>query len=128
MDRSKPSESAFADIRYDVTGASMPGNNLNPFLSAAAAFTLALACMPVRAQQLEPRAYANLPIGLNFLLAGYAYSQGDVLADPSLPVSDPKSKWNTLILGIGRRLNFWESPGAWGWCCPTPNSRLRDNS
>jgi len=96
----------------------MPGNNLNPFLSAAAAFTLALACMPVRAQQLEPRAYANLPIGLNFLLAGYAYSQGDVLADPSLPVSDAKSKVNTLILGYARSLDFWGKSGSVGLVLP----------
>ena len=34
------------------------------------------------AQDLEPRAYANAPVGLNFLIAGYAYSSGGVATDP----------------------------------------------
>jgi hypothetical protein len=96
----------------------MPGNNLNPFLSAAAVLALALACMPARAQQLEPRAYANLPIGLNFLIAGYAYSHGDVLFDPSLPVSDAKAKVNTLLLGYVRSLDIGGNSGSIGLVLP----------
>jgi len=41
-----------------------------------------------RAQTLEPRMYSNLPVGLNFLLVGYGYSQGEVLVDPSVPLDD----------------------------------------
>jgi hypothetical protein len=107
----------FADIRYHATGSTL-GNNLNPFLSAAVGLALTLACMTARAQQLEPRAYANLPVGLNFLIAGYTYSQGDVLADPSLPVSDAKSKVNALILGYGRSLDFWGKSGSVGLVLP----------
>src|SRR5262252_4029090 len=66
--------------------------------------TLALAGR-VRAQSLEPRAYANLPIGLNFLLVGYAYSRGDVLLDPSLPVSDASARINAFFLGYVRSLD-----------------------
>ena len=29
-----------------------------------------------RAQDIEPRAYSNAPIGVNFLVTGYAYTQG----------------------------------------------------
>ena len=90
----------------------MPGNNLNPFLSAAVALTLALACMPARAQQLEPRAYSNLPVGLNFLVAGYAYSQGDVLFDPSVPVTDADAKVHVLLLGYVRSLDLWGNSGS----------------
>ena len=41
---------------------------------------LALAAVSVEthAQDLEPRAYANTPVGLNFLIGGYAYSKGTV--------------------------------------------------
>lgn len=95
-----------------------PGNDLNPFLYAAAALALALTCTPARAQQLEPRAYANLPVGLNFLIAGYGYSQGDVLLDPSLPVSDAKAKVNTLLLGYVRSLDFWGNSGSIGLVLP----------
>jgi len=50
---------------------------------AALAFAFQLASVPgAIAQQLEPRAYSNLPVGLNFLLGGYAHSRGDVLLDP----------------------------------------------
>jgi hypothetical protein len=87
--------------------------------AAAVAFALQLAAAAsARAQQLEPRAYANLPIGLNFLVAGYAYSQGDVLADPSLPVSDASARVNTLVLGYVRSLDFWGNSGSLGLLLP----------
>ena len=38
------------------------------------------------AQSLDPRAYSNLPVGLNFLLAGYTYSQGELAFDASAPL------------------------------------------
>jgi hypothetical protein len=94
------------------------GKNLNPFLSAVIALTLALAGIAARAQQLEPRAYANLPVGLNFLIAGYAYSRGDVLFDPSVPVSDANAKVNTVLLGYVRSLDFWGNSGSIGLVLP----------
>jgi hypothetical protein len=30
------------------------------------------------AQDLEPRAYSNAPVGLNFLIAGYGYAEGEL--------------------------------------------------
>ena len=33
------------------------------------------------AQELEPRAYSNVPIGMNFALAGYGFTEGNVLLD-----------------------------------------------
>jgi outer membrane putative beta-barrel porin/alpha-amylase len=95
---------------------------LNPFPSAsrrAAGAVLVLAFAgSACAQQLEPRAYANLPVGLNFLLAGYVYSQGDVLLDPSLPVSDAHAKVNALVLGYVRSLDFWGNSGSIGLVLP----------
>jgi hypothetical protein len=41
-----------------------------------------------QAQQLEPRAYANAPIGVNFLSLVYAWSNGNILLDPALPIED----------------------------------------
>jgi hypothetical protein len=40
------------------------------------------------AQDLDPRRYVNLPIGQNFFGLAYAYSEGDVNASPSVPLSD----------------------------------------
>ena len=42
------------------------------------ALVLATSTSSAAAQDLEPRAYSNAPIGLNFLIAGYAYTSGGV--------------------------------------------------
>ncbi len=41
-----------------------------------------------QAQTLEPRAYANIPVGMNFLLVGYQRSEGALLFDPAVPITD----------------------------------------
>jgi hypothetical protein len=35
-----------------------------------------------KAQEAEPRSYTNTPVGLNFLISGYVYSQGKIAFDP----------------------------------------------
>ncbi len=40
------------------------------------------------AQDLEPRAYTNIPRGMNFVLAGYSYSQGGLVFDPAIPLKN----------------------------------------
>ena len=55
-------------------------------LAGAALCLLVLAAPGTRAQQLEPRAYANTPVGMNFLIAGYACSTGGLSTDPALPL------------------------------------------
>jgi len=57
------------------------------------------------AQELEPRSYANAPIGLNFVVAGYQHSQGGLVLDPAIPISDATSRVNVAILGYLRTLN-----------------------
>jgi hypothetical protein len=37
--------------------------------------------LPARAQDIEPRAYSNAPIGVNFLIAGYGYTRGGLSFD-----------------------------------------------
>jgi hypothetical protein len=64
-----------------------------------------------RAQVMEPLSYTNAPIGLNFLIAGYAYLWGDVLTDPSLPIKDADAKVNTAVLTYSRVLDFWGQSG-----------------
>ena len=38
-------------------------------------------------QELEPRAISNLPVGSNFLVALYTFSNGEILLAHSLPVT-----------------------------------------
>ena len=58
--------------------------------------------MSAIAQELEPRTYANTPTGVNLLSAGYAYSSGNILLDPTLPVEDLDGRLNIGTLGYGR--------------------------
>jgi Putative MetA-pathway of phenol degradation len=64
-----------------------------------------------RAQSMEPLLYTNAPIGLNFLIAGYSYLWGDILADPSLPVKGANAKVNSAVLNYSRVLDFWGQSG-----------------
>ena len=75
-----------------------------------AAFCLAallFAAEGARAQDLEPRSYSNTPVGLNFLIAGYAYAYGDIAFDPSLPIADAQYRQNAGVVGYARALDVW---------------------
>ena len=93
---------------------------------AILAGALALVALPTaRAQQMEPRSYANAPIGLNFLIAGYQYSWGDVFVDPSLPIKNADAKVNALVLGYSRVFDFWGQSGT--LAVVVPYARLSAN-
>ena len=55
-----------------------------------------------RAQEIEPRAYSPSPSGVNFLVLVAGRSEGGVLTDPSLPVTDVEAKIGALGFGYGR--------------------------
>lgn len=59
------------------------------------------------AQEIEPRAYSNTPIGVNFLIVGYAYTEGGLSFDPSLPVTDPQLSTSGPVLGFARSIALW---------------------
>lgn len=63
------------------------------------------------AQQLEPRSYANTPVGLNFLLAGYAYTSGDVSFDPSIPLENASLQAHLGVLAYARAIDVWGRSG-----------------
>jgi hypothetical protein len=60
-------------------------------------FISALRINSVYSQELEPRALTNIPVGMNFAIAGYAYSQGNLLFDPALPLEDTDAKLHMLM-------------------------------
>jgi hypothetical protein len=64
---------------------------------------LTIAC----AQDIEPRAYSNAPVGVNFLISGYAYTQGGLSFDPSLPVKNPHLETSSSVLAYARVLDLW---------------------
>jgi len=75
-------------------------------LLAIIAATTITASSLVHAQALEPRAYANAPVGLNFLLLGYQHSSGSLLFDPSVPIADANVSIDMEILAYVRSLDI----------------------
>ena len=76
-------------------------------LLAAALAAAILVPAATHAQELEPRSYSNTPIGLNFLIAGYAYQTGDVATDPSLPLEDAKVHVHSAVLAYARSFELF---------------------
>jgi hypothetical protein len=63
------------------------------------------------AGEIEPRSYVNTPIGVNFLLAGYAYSDGDLATSGSSPLKDANLTMHTFILAYARSLDIMGKSG-----------------
>jgi hypothetical protein len=61
----------------------------------------------VSGQELVPRAYWPAPTGTNLVVAGYQYSEGDVLTDPSLPVEGVESQIEFLSVTYQRTLSLF---------------------
>jgi Putative MetA-pathway of phenol degradation len=59
------------------------------------------------AQDLEPRAYTNTPVGINFLVAGYAYQMGDVVTDAAVPLEDGKVHVHGAVLAYARSFGLF---------------------
>ena len=80
-----------------------------------------LAGLPAPAQELVPRAYWPAPAGTNVLSLAYQYSGGDIVTDPSLPVTGVDSSIHAAQAGyqhtfdlLGRTANIQLSlPYSW---------------
>lgn len=68
--------------------------NLATTLVILTVLTMVVSPAAVGAQEIEPRTYANTPVGMNFLAVGYSYSSGNVFMDPSLPIEDLDARLN----------------------------------
>jgi hypothetical protein len=74
------------------------------------------------AQELEPRAYSASPVGVNFLVAAFGRSTGDVVTDLTLPISDVSAHINAATVGYARTFGLFGRqatasaalPYAWG--------------
>ena len=79
-----------------------------PLLCLVAAI---LAGTPARAAEIEPRAYLNTPVGMNFVIAGYVYSQGGLSTDPASPLQDANISINTGLFAYARALSIFGRSG-----------------
>jgi hypothetical protein len=69
-------------------------------------WALAAIALPAGAQEIEPRAYSNAPVGVNFLIAGYAQTQGGLSFDSALPASNPELTTLNAVLAYARVLEI----------------------
>jgi len=61
----------------------------------------------VLGQDLEPRAYSAAPVGAHFLVIGLAYSAGNVLLDPSVPITDVKARIGLAAPGYAQTFRLF---------------------
>lgn len=72
------------------------------FMTAWSAFSFS-----AMGQDLEPRTYANTPVGLNFLIAGYGYTGGGVATDPALPIENTQIELHSGVLAYARAIDVF---------------------
>jgi hypothetical protein len=65
----------------------------------------------VGAQELEPRAYAISPVGVNLVSVSYARMGGDISFDPSLPIEQADSTLNRFAASYLRSIDFFGRSG-----------------
>ncbi|MFN2426966.1 MAG: hypothetical protein ABR587_11035 [Candidatus Binatia bacterium] len=59
------------------------------------------------AQDLEPRAYANTPVGINFVGFGYSFSTGGVSADAAVPLENAEIDIHATALSYARSFGLF---------------------
>ena len=60
-------------------------------------FTALGLAFPCQAQEVEPRRWSHLPIGLNFVGAGWTYTESDISDSPALRLENVEAKLHTLV-------------------------------
>jgi hypothetical protein len=76
-----------------------------------ASVSLVIVALGAVAEDLEPRSYANTPVGINFLLMGYSDLHGSVTANPSVPLQNARLNIKTAVFAFARSLDIWGRSG-----------------
>lgn len=84
---------------------------MNLATPALALLLLCGAACTAQAQDIEPRAYSNAPIGVNFVIAGAVATRGGLSTDPSIPVTNPQLDTSTFLLAYARVLDIGGKSG-----------------
>jgi len=80
-------------------------------VTVPAATVLLFMAAQAHATDIEPRAYVNTPVGVNFLLVGYAYSNGGLSTSGSAPLKDAHLNVDTEVLAYAHSLDVWGKSG-----------------
>jgi hypothetical protein len=74
-----------------------PGTEYSGYTSLLLPFVLIFVTSFTKAQDIEPRRWTNLPMGINVVGFGYGYTFGDVFFDPLLQAEDAGVTAHTLV-------------------------------
>jgi hypothetical protein len=58
-------------------------------------------------QEIEPRAYSNLPEGSNFAVLNYSYTNGNIVSDPAAPIKELELSANNIVSGYMRTFSLF---------------------
>ena len=75
--------------------------------SVCAVLLVSLTANPVAAQDIEPRRWTHLPVGMNILGLGAAYTDGDIAFDPVLDVENATVEVKTIVASYLRAFDFF---------------------
>lgn len=76
-------------------------------VAALTAWALAASSMAAHAEDIEPRAFSNAPVGVNFLIAGYVHTRGGVAFGSNLPITNPSLETSSTLVAYVRALDLW---------------------
>ncbi len=71
------------------------------------------------AQNVEPRSFSPAPVGVNFLIIGYAETRGALSFDDAVALTDAKFTTKGPVLGYARTLDLWGKSGKFDVIVPT---------
>lgn len=72
-----------------------------------ASIALVAASAHAAAQDFEPRAYGNVPVGMNFAVVGGVYTRGGLNFDASVPVANEKLRTGSVVMGYAHAFALW---------------------
>jgi outer membrane putative beta-barrel porin/alpha-amylase len=76
-------------------------------LAAAIVLMTVVVTGAAAAQDLSPRAYTLTPIASNAVILTYAFTKGDILFDPTIPVTDAHATVHTPVLSYYRSFDLF---------------------
>jgi hypothetical protein len=86
---------------------------------ATGAVWLLLSGAAASAQDLDPRAYSKVRVGITLAITGFSFSSGGVLTDPTLPAENVQADVSTLSFGVAHSSAYSAArPRRWR-CSPT---------
>ncbi|NTW64188.1 MAG: transporter [Chlorobiaceae bacterium] len=109
---------------------------MKSFCLAFLTLCLLLLVKKTDAQDLDPRAYARIPVNVTVVVAGFGYSHGGIITDATLPLEDLEATIGSPSLGVVHSFSLAKRtaqvsvalPYAWGDASATISGETQSTS